>query len=119
MEKILPVLEAASVYALGHLADVHQYGKSWGDEFCRKEALRNYEKALEHLKNFAFKSLTLDELNAIGFRMWNKGLILCPLWAAPLLIPNLKDNDTRFGCVAYGWKVENEKVMWDKEGTIG
>ena len=107
-----------AVHALGHVADVKQYGKSWGERFCTEQAVENYDKVLDHLKDFDFKTLTIDQLKMVGFRMWNETLILCPLWAAPLLIKNLKDNDTRFGCVAYGWEVKDGEVLWDKEGTI-
>lgn len=103
-----------AIYALGHLAEVYQYGKNWGDEFCNKRANECYEESLNHLKEFDFKSLSLDELLMVGFRMWTKDSLLCPLWAVSLLLKDLKDNDTRFGCVADGWKVKDGKVMWDE-----
>ena len=107
-----------AVYALGHIAEAKHYGKSWGDEFVAKQAREHYDKSIEHLKDFDFKILTLDELKMVGFRMWDEGLLLCPLWVAPILMPNAKDNDTRFGCLAYGWPVVDGKVVWDKKETI-
>ena len=105
-------------YALGHLADVKNYGQSWGDKFVAEQAVQRYDKAIKHLEGFDFKTLTLDELKMIGFRMWTEDLILCPLWAKPLLCPNITDNDTRFGCLAYGWIVSDGKVHWDTSSCI-
>ena len=111
------VLDSA-IFDLNGMAEVVNYHKNWGDEFCIKQIKKSFQKTMEYLKDFDFKSLTVDELVAIGFRKWDENVILCPLWAVDLCLPELNDRDIRMGCVAYGWKFEDNEVLWDEKAGI-
>lgn len=102
---------------------------SWSDEYAREKV----REAWTHLpgqqrKPFSshftieqLRSLSEDELNSLGFNLWEAGHRLIPLWAwhyiadgeALLCIDGETkvkgkdeiDLDQRYGCVAYGFRV--------------
>lgn len=88
------------------------------------EIWRNSDKGLrkpiEQVTLADLLSLDEDERRNLGFHNWDESLILIPLWAWHYIIdgveltsihgkPKIKgvdsiDLDTRFGCIAYGFK---------------
>ena len=95
--------------------------KEWSLDFKLSTIESAYREYQDYVERMAFKpdvrSLTNDQMQALGFGLWNeeKGLMLIPLWAIPFIedievesitggkkMLSKVDNDTRFGCIAYG-----------------
>lgn len=108
------------IYCMGFLttkvAQICEY--NWDAGFAVSELKEAYAKIQEELKSVDFKSMTLDELFLARFGNWDENVILCPLYLKDTLKPKAADNDTRFGCIAYGWSVEDGKVNWGSDTGI-
>ena len=94
-----------------------QYSESWGAEFAHQETIKTIKKMAEkYSTNLEFGK---DDLAKIGLSPWDEsGLMLIPVWLLPFIASGTKvtsiggedavygeddiDNDTRFGCLAYG-----------------
>lgn len=98
---------------------------SWSDEFCRKEVRQATMDFVSELrKHIDFSKLTREEAVALRFGKWDEesNLYLIPLYLLPIvpvgteltcidgekIIYNGKNvnNDIRFGCIAWGIKIE-------------
>lgn len=98
--------------------------KTWSDDFRLKNLYEIHTTVAGWEKEYgSFKidpnQLTEEELTKLEFGRWEEGnpLRLIPLWLFPFLAETLEtisidgtkhstlaelDNDTRFGCIAYG-----------------
>lgn len=104
------------------------YGDCWDDKLKVEEVKDAYKKFYDTVKkHIDFDNLTIDEAKELRFKKWDddSDLYLFPLWLVPIIpeelpvyfidsdeaIPynKLLDNDVRFGCVAYGLKIKEEK----------
>ena len=103
------------------IAETTQY-KSWSDEFCREEVQEATNSMLDALKMaIDWNTITKKEALELRFGQWSNedpDLYLIPLWLLPIIPIGTKlttifgdeitydghnvDNDTRFGCIAYG-----------------
>ena len=109
-------------YLANRVSETTQYEK-WSDEFCRKEIKEASQKFVDAMrKHLDWDNLTEEECKELRFGRWDEesGIYLIPLYLFPLIPMGLKvysiggneiindgtnlDNDTRFGCVAYGIK---------------
>jgi len=100
---------------LNRLAQIPEYHKSWGGDFCMKESLDYIQQVNEYLtNNVDFTKLTLEEFKSLGFEFFNNKL-LCPLWLANHLFPNV-DHDHRGGLIAFGYTVDGDTIIFDKTG---
>lgn len=100
---------------------------NWDNSFKVKEnekAFKTFYKELE--KHIDFKNITVDEAKELRFQRWSEeqpNLWLFPLYLVPIIPEGLEieyidgtkgtykkdemDNDTRFGCVAYGIDIKD------------
>lgn len=104
------------------VSETTQY-ENWSDEFCRKEIKKASQKFVDEMqKHLDWDNLTEDDCKELRFGKWDEesGIYLIPLYLFPIIPIGLKvysisgdeivndgtnlDNDTRFGCVAYGIK---------------
>lgn len=108
------------------IAETVQY-KSWSDEYCREVAQKATDTMLDSLKkDLNWDSLTKEEALELRFGQWSNedpDLYLIPLWLLPIIPIGTKlttifgdeitydghnvDNDTRFGCIAYGIHIKD------------
>jgi hypothetical protein len=95
---------------------------SWSDKFARSETTEALDYLREKYKGFDFGSLSKKELSEFGFGNWDAELMLIPLYLLPcikegtelysisderiIVGKDVLDNDVRFGCVAYGFKIK-------------
>ena len=113
---------------LNQVSMITQY--NWDSDYCKDHIERATETLNKELKNLIdWDSLTLEDIKNLGFTLWDKsGFYLIPLYLLPI-IPigtelkcidggkiiydgNNIDNDTRFGCLAYGLnKIPMPKVI--------
>jgi hypothetical protein len=106
------------VWFANSMMQIPEYQPQWTAEFCVKEALENRAKIKrELLSKIDFSALSLEDFLDLGFSFWDesKSLLLCPLWLADTLFPE-EDHDHRGGLIAYGFKVVNGKVLFEKSG---
>ena len=102
----------------------------WSDEFKLKEIQNKMNDLRNQVYFVPFQNYTLDQLFALGFRKWDEDLYLIPLWLYKFIPHGIElesingkkiivgkeyqdkdsndhiDADIRFGCIAYGIKVE-------------
>jgi hypothetical protein len=102
--------------------------KNWGDDFARKEIREVWENVGAPLRKKHSRKVTLSELQAanklrlkdMGFLNWDNDLVVIPLWAFNYVADGERlvsifgetktkgqdeiDLDTRFGCIAYGFR---------------
>jgi hypothetical protein len=102
-------------WGTNRLAEIADY--NWSGEFCKEEAERAMKSIREELAKLDFSTMNLEELKNVRFGSWTETTLLCPLYAQPVLKPNV-DNDVRFGCVADGWEIKEGKVLFDKSKDI-
>lgn len=101
------------------------YYEKRSDEFSYKEIKESYLNIKEHLSVILgdITKLSKEELNILGFEKWEeeRDLYLIPLWAFDLIPDGTElesiggdkvikgkdeiDLDVRFGCIAYGLKL--------------
>ena len=109
-------------YLANRVAETTEY--NWNSDFCKKEIKEATEKVIEELKkHINWDNLTKQDCIELRFRKWDdSNLYLIPLYLFPIIPIGLKvycidgdeiindgtnlDNDNRFGCIAYGIKVE-------------
>lgn len=113
-------------HVVNSVAETESYS-SWSDEFSRKETANALKVARDTIsENVDFTKLSGEELGQFGFRKWSDeelpGVYLIPLYLYPCIPDGTVltcidgkeytkgvhdiDNDVRFGCIAYGIKVE-------------
>lgn len=109
-------------YLANRVSETTQYD-CWSDTFCRKQLKEADEIFLAEIKNHIdWENLTEEDCKELRFGRWDEesGVYLIPLYLFPIIPIGLKvysingeeivndgtnlDNDTRFGCVAYGIK---------------
>lgn len=113
-------------WAVNRLSEMVVY-KEWNNTtrtMCVEETFSTFYKSLEKNKLIDFNNLTVEEVKELRFGKWIAGLWLFPLWLVPLIPEGLEvttisgetvkynksmDNDVRFGCVAYGIKIQDKK----------
>ena len=102
--------------------------KGWSDEFCRSEIKRFIDEAKAKPENQINPlDLTATELKSLGAMKWEdeSSLMLLPLWLYHFIPDHVAlvsidggvyvkrdgniDLDIRFGCIAYGVHVDDEK----------
>lgn len=116
------LLAMASVAAQGAAYE------SWSDEFARKEVREIWTDTRKYgtpsgrrVTVSELLAMTNDERYGLGFRNWDDGFALVPLWAFNYIangevLTSISgdtktkgvdeiDNDVRFGCIAWGFKV--------------
>lgn len=99
----------------------------WSDSFSREEVRSAWTLAAWNPRKLTIadlRLLTADDLESYGFRRWEGNHWVVPLWAWNMIANGeelLSINneqvihgdelslDTRFGCVAYGFVLEEEK----------
>lgn len=116
----------ALTWYVNKIAETVQY-KSWSDEFCREEVQKATDTMLDSLKkDIDWNYLTKEEALELRFGKWSNedpDLYLIPLWLLPIIPIGTKlttifgdeitydghnvDNDTRFGCIAYGIHIKD------------
>ena len=119
------IINCMTWYA-NRVAETVQY-TSWSDEFCRKEIKANTDTMLKELsKHIDWSNLTREEALELRFGMWDEdmpNLYLLPLYLLPILPIGTElttisgdkivyngtnvDDDTRFGCIAYGIEISD------------
>lgn len=101
---------------------------NWSDELARREVADTYNKFINEVKkHIDFNDLTVKEALTLRFGKWDEesGLYLIPLYLLPALPVGIEltsimgdkiiydgsniDNDTRFGCIAWGIVIEEKK----------
>lgn len=115
------------------VAETVQY-TNWSDEFCREDIKRATDRFVNELKkHIDFDNLTEEEAQELRFGKWSDDepdLYLVPLYLLPILPIGTKltcingeeivydgkniDNETRFGCLAYGIRVKLDKKGEEK-----
>lgn len=109
-------------YLANRVSETTQY-ESWSDEFSRKEIKEAEQKFVDEIKkHIDWDNLTEEDCKELRFVRWDKesGIYLIPLYLFPIIPIGFKvycidgreivndgtnlDNDTRFGCIAYGVK---------------
>lgn len=109
-------------YLANRVSETTQY-KIWSDTFCRKELEEANKIFLSEMKRYIdWEKLTEEDCKELRFCKWDveSGVYFIPLYLFPIIPIGLKvysingkeivndganlDNDTRFGCVAYGIK---------------
>lgn len=107
------------------ISETVQY-TNWSDKFCRKEVKEATDRFLKELeKCIDWNNLTIQEATELRFMKWNNNsdLYLLPLYILPILpigttLTSINgedvvydgsnvDNDTRYGCIAYGIHLKN------------
>lgn len=99
---------------------------SWDDKFCREDLTRALVRMQEALKDVEWTSFSKEELFNLGFGNWDGNLIVIPLHfynsikdgttlysisgSAHVKGKDEIDNDVRFGCMAYGFRIEDLKA---------
>lgn len=103
--------------------------KEWNNTtrtMCVEETFSTFYESLEKNGLIDFNNLTVEEAKELRFGKWDEDsdLWLFPLWLVPLIPEELEvttifgetikydknmDNDIRFGCVAYGIKIQDKK----------
>ena len=115
------------------VAETVQY-TSWSDGFCRKEIRESTEAFANELKkHIDFSKLTREEAVALRFGKWDdeSDLYLIPLYLLPIVPIGTEltcingekvvydgtniDNDTRFGCIAWGINIPEMKGENDEQ----
>ena len=119
------IINCLTWYA-NRVAETVQY-TNWSDEFCRKEIKENTNRMLKELsRHIDWSNLTREEALELRFGMWDEdmpNLYLLPLYLLPILPIGTElttingdkivydgtnvDDDTRFGCIAYGIEISN------------
>lgn len=113
------IMNCLTWYA-NRVAETVQY-KNWPDDVCRKEIDESTNKLCNELKKYIdFHKLTREEATELRFGKWaeDDDLYLIPLYLLPIVPIGMEltnicgdkfiyngsnvDNDTRFGCIAYG-----------------
>lgn len=101
---------------------------AWSDEFCRDEIRKANEMFVDELRKYIdFSKLTREEAFELRFGKWDDemNLYLIPLYLLPIIPIGTKltsinggtviydgtniDNDTRFGCLAWGINIPEKK----------
>ena len=121
----IEIRNALTWYA-NKIAETVQY-KSWSDEYCREVVQKATDTMLDSLKkDLNWDSITKEEALELRFGQWSNedpDLYLIPLWLLPIIPIGTKlttifgdeiiydghnvDNDTRFGCIAYGIHIKD------------
>lgn len=107
---------------------------NWSDNFKIKELNLRIDNLKKEIYFVPFHEFTKDQLKSLGFGHWEDELFLIPLWLygyIPFGIrlesingkkttvhkdysdkesENYIDTDVRFGCIAYGINIKNNKV---------
>lgn len=104
---------------------------NWSEAFIASELVEARAKIIKDVGSIDFHLLTAGELKSVGFNLWDEesSVFLAPLWAYDLLPigqtmhcingesvvvevgykdnnnKHYIDNDIRFGCISYGFKV--------------
>jgi hypothetical protein len=103
------------------IANISSYDV-WGDEFCRSEIRKLYDKLIKEFQDIDFTQFTMDELKEFDFRMWDENTILMPVWVLDCISDGTiltsidgeqitfdkskgLDKDERFGATAYGFSL--------------
>jgi hypothetical protein len=129
-EKALGLSLNVRDFILNKAAQCMQYA-NWSEELIASKMTEARAKIIKDVGSIDFHLLSVDELKSIGFSLWDEetSILLAPLWAYDLLpvgqemhcisgksivvAPDYKsagsehyiDNDIRFGCISYGFKV--------------
>lgn len=120
------IMNCLTWYA-NRVAETVQY-ESWPDDFCRKEINESTNRLCKELKKYIdLHKLTREEAVELRFGKWAEGddLYLIPLYLLPIVPIGMEltsitgkkviynglniDNDTRFGCIAYGIHIPETK----------
>lgn len=136
-EKALGLSVNVRSFILDKAAQCMQY-KNWSAEFIASELTKAREKIIKDVGSIDFHLLSADELKSVGFNLWDEesNILLVPLWAYDLLPVGQEmqcisgesivvkdgyknsdsvhyiDNDIRFGCISYGFKIaKSDKVI--------
>ena len=128
-----PEITNCLTWYANQIAETVQY-TNWSDEFCREDIKRATDRFVNELKKYIdFDNLTEEEAQELRFGKWSDDepdLYLVPLYLLPILPIGTKltcingqkivydghniDNDTRFGCLAYGVRVKLDKKGKEK-----
>lgn len=120
-------VRANITWLINKLSEGYMY--TWDDGFKQKESKKNFDRFYEELKkNIDLTKLTVEEAKELRFGRWSDefpDLWLFPLWLVPIIPEGMEvidingnkfnyekekaDNDIRFGCVAYGIEIKEEK----------
>ena len=120
------IINCLTWYA-NRVAETVEYN-SWSDEFCRGEIREANQIFVNELqKHIDFSKLTREEAIELRFGKWDDetDLYLIPLYLLPVIPIGIRltsingdtviydgtniDNDIRFGCVAWGINIPEEK----------
>lgn len=101
------------------------YDYKLSKEYADKEIQSTIKNIKEFLKRESFNiyQCSIDILKMVGFKYFDKNLLLMPLWITLILDENMlvecingtkcllkdTDNDIRYGCVAYGIHMKEDK----------
>lgn len=106
-------------YIVQRSAEVMNY-TNWSEEFSTKQIREIPEIVARKIPLINIGNLTSEEMNDLGFGYWSESnpMRLIPLWLFKFLPEKIEskcidgttsilnksemDNDTRFGCLAYG-----------------
>lgn len=108
-------------YMANTIGEIDAYSETWSAEYCKKYAMERHQTAIDALKkHLDWDNLTEQDCKELRFMRWSEDskMYCIPIWlykAIPVgteLISiggerivfdgNNIDNDTRFGCLAYG-----------------
>lgn len=124
MHPDLPKVLRLMTHIVNSAAEGFQY--TWSDEFHAKNTDDAISRATKYLvgpsedptlaedrrfDNIRWNEFSVDDLRLIGWGFWSEEskLMLCPLWLKEVFFPGKEhDNDHRFGCLAYGFKLNAE-----------
>ena len=115
-----------ALWAVNNLSQSYYY--EWDDKFSREENKRIYDKFYSELINeIDWENLTDEDCDFLRFGRWSKdsSLRLIPLYLCKIIpgsmkvtcidgkeypaLKAIKDNDIRFGCLAYGIIPKNKR----------
>lgn len=107
-----------NVEFINELSRLNEY--DWSVEYKIEELQQSFSKYYDKLE-IDFDNLTKDEAISLGFKLWKDNIMLIPLYLKPKLPIGIElvdifddivkydgnniDNDIRFGCLAYGIRI--------------
>lgn len=117
------IMNCFALYA-SRISETVQY-TNWSDEFCRDEVKKSTMDFLSAIRKYIdFSNITKEDAIMLGFKRWDKesDLYLIPLYLLPVIPVGAEltcidrektiydgtniDNDSRFGCIAWGIIIE-------------
>ena len=108
-----------NVEFINQLSQLNEY--DWDVEYKIEKLQQSFSNYYERLE-IDFDKLTKEEAISLGFKIWKDNIMLIPLYLKPKLPVGIElidifdniikydganiDNDIRFGCLAYGIKID-------------